>query len=201
MQAWITQIMADYGYVGVALLIALENLFPPIPSEVILTFGGFMTTYAGLNVLGVAMAATVGSVAGAGALYAVGRLVPRKTLHRLAEKWGGLLGFKPADIAKSGASFRKWGWTAVFIGRLMPIVRSLISIPAGMGRMPFIRFLLLTAAGSAIWNIVLVSLGAALGAGWEQVEVYISDYSYIILAAVCVIGLIFGLRMLLNRKK
>ena len=200
MQAWITQVMAEYGYVGVALLIALENLFPPIPSEVILTFGGFMTTYAELSVLGVALAATVGSVAGAGILYAVGRLVPAKTLRGAAARWGKVFGFKSEDVAKAGASFRKWGWTAVFAGRLMPIVRSLISIPAGMARMPFVRFLLLTTAGSLIWNIVLVTLGAALGAGWAQIETYVSDYSYLLVGAAGVLGLLLGIRLLRKRQ-
>lgn len=170
MQAWILGVVNAFGYFGVILLILTENIFPPIPSEVILTFGGFMTTYSKLTVPGVVISATLGSTLGAVLLYYIGRLLtPRKLEKILQGKTGKLLHFKPEDVDKALAWFQERGPVSVFICRCVPIVRSLISIPAGMTCMSFKPFLLLTIAGSAIWNILLVSLGAAAGSSWERI--------------------------------
>ncbi|MDP4097917.1 DedA family protein [Paenibacillus sp. P96] len=195
MEQWIIEIMNGYGYLGVFLLIALENLFPPIPSEVILTFGGFMTTTSGLSIIGVIAAATAGSVAGAICLYGIGRLLSADRLEWLIIRYGKFFRLKPEDIQKTYAWFDQYGTWAVFLGRLVPLIRSLISIPAGSTGMSFLPFLILTTLGSLIWNTALVYIGSAVGASWETIVGYMDLYSntvYALLAlGVAVICFLF----------
>lgn len=202
MEHWITEIMDAYGYLGIFLLIALENLFPPIPSEVILTFGGFMTTSSEMTIVGVILAATAGSVLGAVCLYGVGRLLSVDRLETIIAAYGKILRLKPEDIRKAHAWFDKYGARAVFFGRLVPLIRSLISIPAGSTRMKFLPFLLLTTLGSIIWNTGLVYIGAAVGASWETVVSYMDLYSnavYSLLAlSVLVMGFIYIRKRILS---
>ena len=149
--------MGQFGYFGVFLLIMIENVFPPIPSEVILTFGGFMTTYSEMTRTGVIIAATAGSVVGAMILYSIGLLLDVSRLEKIIDRWGHLLRLTRKDIHRADAWFDKYGpWTVLFC-RLVPLIRSLISIPAGMSNMNFPLFLLLTTVGSLIWNAALVS--------------------------------------------
>lgn len=196
LQEWILEIMNQFGYLGVFLLIAIENIFPPIPSEVILTFGGFMTTYSDMQIWAVVIAATLGSIAGALVLYGVGRYLSPQRLEQWLDGWiGKVLHFKKGDISSACSWFEKHGNGAVFFCRCVPIVRSLISIPAGMASMPLGLFLILTALGSLIWNTVLVWLGAAAGASWELIVGYIGTYSTVTLAvlvlAAAIVGFIF----------
>lgn len=178
MGEWIVRVMEDFGYPGMAMLIAVENLFPPIPSEVILTFGGFLTTCTRLRVWLVIAWATVGAVAGALALYGLGRALGSGRMQRLLEgEWGRRLGFQPGQTRQAAGWFEKKGTKAVFFCRCVPILRSLISIPAGMARMGLGRFLVYTAAGSFVWNAALVNLGAAAGTGWSRVAGQFSDLS------------------------
>jgi membrane protein DedA with SNARE-associated domain len=188
MQEIIVNIMNQFGYVGVALLIMVENIFPPIPSEVILTFGGFMTTYTTLNIWGVIIAATIGSVLGAIILYMVGRLLNAERLERLVGgKLGRMLRLKKEDIKKADAWFDKHGSKTVFLCRFVPIVRSLISLPAGSSGMKFGKFVALTAAGTLVWNVVLVWLGRAMGSAWEQIAHMVDVYSLIALLVLVVV--------------
>ncbi|MEC0128336.1 DedA family protein [Paenibacillus pabuli] len=195
MEHWITEMMDAYGYLGIFLLIALENLFPPIPSEVILTFGGFMTTTSEMTILGVVLAATAGSIAGAICLYGVGKIFSTSRLETIITTYGKILRLKPEDIRRAQAWFNKHGAKAVFFGRLVPLIRSLISIPAGSTHMSFLPFLLLTTLGSLIWNIGLVYIGAAVGASWDSIVGYMDIYSnavYGLLAfSLAVFGFIF----------
>lgn len=186
-QAWILEIMNTFGYLGIALLIMIENIFPPIPSEVILTFGGFLTTYTHLTVFGVVLTSTIGSVAGAIILYYVGRLLSKERLEKLvAGKVGKILRFKQEDIDKAMNRFERSGNSTVLVCRCVPIVRSLISIPAGMTKMPMGRFLLLTTIGSSVWNMILVNLGAFFGASWEKILFYMDHYSNIVLIVLMI---------------
>lgn len=172
MQDWIIDIMNHYGYLGIVFLIAIENVFPPIPSEVILTFGGFMTTPddSNLTVWGVIFAATLGAVIGAVILYGVGRLISAERMAKLLDgRIGKVLRLKKEDVFKACDWFNSKGKNSVLFGRCVPIIRSLISIPAGMTKMKFPIFLCLTAFGSFVWNVVLVHLGVAAGASWEKV--------------------------------
>lgn len=181
MQEFLLYIMNAYGYLGVCFLIAVENIFPPIPSEVILTFGGFMTTYTRLTVPGVVIFSTIGSTIGALVLYRVGMELTPERLENLSNgklfRW---LGFEKEDVDKTIRWFEKHGKKAILFGRCVPIIRSLISVPAGMAEISIPLFLTYTVIGSTVWNIILVSLGAALGASWESVLVYINRYSAVI---------------------
>lgn len=194
MENWITDFMNQWGYFGIFLLIALENIFPPIPSEVILTFGGFMTTQTDMHIAGVVIASTLGSVAGAAALYAVGASMKQERMERIIEKHGKWLRLKKEDVGKAYGWFDRFGKWAVFLCRLVPLVRSLISVPAGSVRMNLFSFLLLTLLGSLLWNTVLTYIGSAVGESWESVVGQIGAFSnvaYVIIGAAAAAGLGF----------
>ncbi|EAC3781574.1 DedA family protein [Listeria monocytogenes] len=197
METWITSIMADFGYIGIFILIMVENLFPPIPSEIILTFGGFMTTVTSLNVVMVIIVATLGSVVGAILLYKVASYFGKERLTKIVLKYGRILRLKEADIERAESFFLKYGSWAVFLCRMIPLIRSLISIPAGMTKMKMSRFLILTTAGSLLWNTVLIGLGAMLGESWSEIVVFMDSFStiiYSIIAILVVVGLGFFFR-------
>lgn len=191
MENWITEFMEQFGYIGIFLLIALENVFPPIPSEVILTFGGFMTTYTNMTVVGVIIAATIGSVLGAVILYGAGYILNVDRLEAIIDKWGKYLRLKKEDVRKADAWFDKYGYWTVLFCRMIPLIRSLISIPAGMAKMKFGLFLLFTTIGTLIWNIILVSVGAAVGGSWEKIVEFMDVYSNIAYAVIGVGIVIF----------
>ncbi|ECX4399960.1 DedA family protein [Listeria monocytogenes] len=197
MDTWITSIMADFGYIGIFVLIMVENLFPPIPSEIILTFGGFMTTVTSLNVVMVIIVATLGSVVGAILLYKVASYFGKERLTKIVLKYGRILRLKESDIERAESFFLKYGSWAVFLCRMIPLIRSLISIPAGMTKMKMSRFLILTTAGSLLWNTVLIGLGAVLGESWNEIVVFMDSFStiiYSVIAILVVVGLGFFFR-------
>lgn len=199
MENWITSVMEQFGYVGIFLLIMLENIFPPIPSEVILTFGGFMTTTTDLSVVGVVIASTLGSVGGAVVLYGVGLLIDIRKVERIVERWGHILRLTKKDIHKANGWFSTYGMWTVFFCRFIPLIRSLISLPAGMAHMNFLVFLILTTAGTLIWNIVLVLIGAAVGESWESVVGYMDMYSYIVYGAIALVFIVIVIIFLKKR--
>lgn len=180
MENWLTEIMNEFGYLGIMFLIALENIFPPIPSEVILTFGGFMTHSTEMTVIGVIIASTVGSVVGAIVLYGIGLLFDVENLEKIVDRWGRILRITKDDIHKADAWFDKYGFWTVFFCRFIPLIRSLISIPAGMSNMKFWLFLLLTTIGTFIWNTVLINLGASVGENWNDIVEFMDVYSNIV---------------------
>lgn len=180
MQQWIEQVVEQFGYVGIFLLMCLENVFPPIPSELILPFGGFMTTTTSLTVGGVIVAATAGSVSGALILYGIGLLVDVEKMLKIIDRWGHLLKIKQEDVQKADNWFDQKGYWTVFFCRMVPLIRSLISIPAGMSNMKLWLFLLLTASGTLIWNTLLVYAGAKLGQSWDIILYYMGIYSDVI---------------------
>ncbi|EQC0913394.1 DedA family protein [Listeria monocytogenes] len=197
METWITSIMADFGYIGIFVLIMVENLFPPIPSEIILTFGGFMTTVTSMNVVMVIIVATLGSVVGAILLYKVASYFGKERLTKIVLKYGRILRLKESDIERAENFFLKYGSWAVFLCRMIPLIRSLISIPAGMTKMKMSKFLILTTAGSLLWNTVLIGLGAMLGESWSEIVVFMDSFStiiYSIIAILVVVGLGFFFR-------
>lgn len=187
MRELIMTLMERYGYPGIFLLIAVENIFPPIPSEIILPFGGFLTTYTRLTIFGVVFYSTLGSLAGALVLYGAGRIFNRERLMKLAAgPVGKVLCLKPADVAKADGWFLEKGTKTVFFCRFIPIVRSLISVPAGMSRMPMGMFLAYTTAGTILWNTALVSLGAVLGESWGRIAYLVGEYSHIMLIVISI---------------
>ena len=188
MEQIIINAMEQFGYIGVFLLIAIENIFPPIPSEVILVFGGFMTTYTSLNIPIMIVAATLGSLLGAIVLYYIGKIFNKERLKRIVSgKIGKVLRLKSSDIEKADKWFDTKGNKTVFFCRFIPIVRSLISIPAGMSEMPMQKFLLYTISGSLIWNTVLIIVGSIVGDKWETIVGYLDNFSNIILIILVII--------------
>lgn len=178
MRELVLELMGEYGNLAVFLLILVENLFPPIPSEVILTFGCVMTVCTDMTPVGVILFSTAGSLAGAVILYSVGRFLPDEVFRKLlCGQIGHLLHFRLEDVDLAKGWFRERGRSAVFLCRLIPIVRSLISIPAGIARMQFVPFLVFTAAGSLLWNTVLVYAGRIAGDSWEKVSAAFGVYS------------------------
>ncbi|MGW2300780.1 DedA family protein [Streptomyces sp. NPDC001809] len=183
---WAAGLVDTLGGPGAGLAIALENLFPPLPSEVILPLTGFA---AGQGVLSLASAlfwTTLGSVVGAVALYWIGVLVGRERMHAL---WGKLPLVKASDLVRTEEWFAKHGTKAVFLGRMVPVFRSLVSVPAGVERMPMPLFVALTALGSLIWNTALILAGYWLGDRWDVVGTYVGVLSKVVLA-LAVVGVI-----------
>lgn len=191
MENWIIEIIEKFGYIGILLLIALENIFPPIPSEVILTFGGFMTTTTNLTVIGVITFSTIGSVVGAIILYGIGLLIDVNRMGKIVDKWGHILKITRKDIDNANAWFSKYGAWTVFFCRFIPLIRSLISIPAGMSRMNFGLFLLLTTLGTLIWNAALVKIGAVVGESWESIVHYMDIYSNVVYISLALLLILF----------
>ncbi|MFJ9414310.1 DedA family protein [Streptomyces sp. NPDC101227] len=177
---WITDLMDALGAPGAGLAIAAENLFPPLPSEVILPLAGFAASRGTMQLTSALAWTTLGSVIGALALYSAGALLGRARMVAIAVK---LPLVKVSDIEKTERWFRRHGTKAVFFGRMIPLFRSLISIPAGIERMPVPVFLVLTTLGSLIWNAVFVLAGHALGENWEEVTGYVDVYSKVVLVA------------------
>lgn len=204
MENWVTEFMEQFGYIGIFLMMALENLFPPIPSEIVLPFGGFLTTNSNLTVIGVILSATVGSVIGAIVLYGIGLMVDVKRLEKIIDRWGHIIRIKKEDIYKADAWFDRYGYWTVLFCRMIPLIRSLISIPAGMSNMKFWLFLFFTTVGTLIWNTVLVLVGAALGDSWTDIlhimDVY-STVAYIILATGLVLLFLLYIRRLVKRNR
>ena len=202
MEQIIINIMEQVGYLGVFLLIAIENIFPPIPSEVILVFGGFMTTYTTLNIPIMILAATLGSLLGAIVLYYIGKIFNKERLKRIVNgKIGKVLRLKASDIEKADKWFDTKGNKTVFFCRFIPIVRSLISIPAGMSEMPMQKFLLYTITGSLIWNTVLIIVGSIVGDKWETIVGYLDNFSNIILIILVIIFVVAMYYWFVIRKK
>ena len=189
------------GYLGIVFLITIENIFPPIPSEVILTFGGFATTITDITVIGAIIAYTIGSVLGAILLYWVGMFLSEEKIYSFTEgKCGRILGLKKTNINKAFRWFDSRGKYAVFFGRFIPIIRSLVSIPAGMAKMSMLPFLALTTVGSLIWNTALILLGRLAGESWGKVAGCIDGYSNIILIGFGVL-FVFGTVSYYSKKK
>jgi membrane protein DedA with SNARE-associated domain len=185
---WVIRIMEALGAPGAGLAVALENLFPPIPSELILPLAGFTASQGDMSLVGAIVWTTLGSVAGALVLYALGALLGRDRTRAIAAR---LPLVKTSDIDRSEAWFAKHGLKAVFFGRMIPLFRSFISIPAGIERMSLTTFLVFTALGSLIWNTVFVLAGYQLGENWRVVQDYVGVYQKVVLAAVLVAVAVF----------
>jgi membrane protein DedA with SNARE-associated domain len=197
---WAISVMETLGVVGAALLVAIESLFPPIPSELILPLAGFTASRGSFDLVSVIVATTIGSVAGALLLYGLGFWIGAERLARIADRIPLMSG---ADVEKAMAWFHRFGPMAVLLGRFVPIVRSLISIPAGVDRMRLWLFLLLTTVGSGIWNSLFVVLGFVLGENWVVVEDIASRYSraVLVIAIVVLVALIIWRVVLLVRRR
>jgi membrane protein DedA with SNARE-associated domain len=186
--AWVSDVIQSFGYAGVAFLMLAENLFPPIPSEVILPLTGFLVGQGDLRFFPALVVATTGSLTGALVLYALGRWGGRGLILR----YGGVLRVKETDLDRADEWFDRYGGAVVLFGRLVPGVRSLVSIPAGLSEMPLGRFIFLTALGSCVWNALLIRLGRLLGENWSQVAGVVGSVSNVVLALLAVAAVVLG---------
>ncbi|MBL8094821.1 MAG: DedA family protein [Anaerolineales bacterium] len=197
--AWVEWVITEAGYPGLVLAMLLETVFPPIPSEAILPFAGVLTRRGVFDLWGVVIAATIGSVAGAGLLYALGRWVEDHILITAVRRYGRWIGLTEAALERALNAFERHGWVAVFLGRLLPGLRSFISIPAGMARMKLSTFLAATTLGSALWNTVFAALGWALGDHWESALHWLALYEEAILLVAAGLVVIYALWRLTRR--
>ena len=202
MEEIILNIIEKFGYLGVFLLIAIENIFPPIPSEVILLFSGFITINTKLNIFYMILFSLLGSLLGAIILYFIGRLINKDRIKQLlSTRIGKTLKLTNDDIDKADDWFNKKGNKAVFICRFIPVVRSLISIPAGMNKMNMIKFIVYTLLGSLIWNIVLLFLGYKVGENWTDTAAIIDKYSLLVLILLILTLVIFIIMVFYRKNK
>ena len=202
MEEFVISIMNEFEYFGIFFLIFIENIFPPIPSEVVLLFGGFMTTYSKLNLFGMIIFSTLGSTVGAIVLYYIGKILNKERLKKIVSgKIGKILRLKASDIEKADKWFDTKGNKTVFFCRFIPVVRSLISIPAGMSEMIMSKFLLYTITGSLIWNTVLLFVGSKVGENWKKIEQMMSQYSHIILIILIIAFIGFVIYHFSKKKK
>jgi membrane protein DedA with SNARE-associated domain len=188
---WITGLMNMLGYAGIALLMFLENVFPPIPSEVVMPLAGFTSAQGGMSLVGVILAGALGSLAGALAWYYAGRIYGHKRMREFADRYGRWITVSPDDIDHATDWFNRHGRSAVLIGRLVPGVRTLISVPAGISGLGLFSFLLYSIVGTVIWTSLLAICGYILRDRWSSVESYISPVST---ALIVVLVLLFAFR-------
>lgn len=202
MKELIILIMNEFGYIGIMILIFIENIFPPIPSEVILTFGGFLTTYSNMNVVGVILSSTLGSLIGAIVLYKIGKVLTYERIDRfINSKLNRVLRFKKMILKTLRNGLKEEERLLFFFCRFIPIVRSLISIPAGMAKMKFSTFIIFSFFGSLIWNIALILLGKFAGESWNIVLSHITNYSNIAMyVLICIIFFVVVYIKIIKRK-
>jgi len=208
---WVQDVINQFGYFGVALLVVLENVFPPIPSEIVLPFAGFVAQRGATgadtaangdtSVLGMMIAATIGSVVGALILYFIAAAIGPERLRNFIARFGRWFGVMPADLARAEAWFDRRSVAAVLVGRCVPLIRSIVSIPAGFRRMNLSSFVVLTALGSAAWNIALIGAGAVLGDQWERVGEYVGVFQWLVIAAILLLVFRFVLSKFQNRRR
>jgi membrane protein DedA with SNARE-associated domain len=195
---WVFSIVDRMGSLGVGLLILLENLIPPIPSEVVLPLAGFRARTGTLNVLAVWLAATAGSVVGALLLYGLGAWLGYERLHRLAgRRWFVLT--SQQDLERGHDLFERHGTKVVLLARCVPFLRSVVSIPAGVVGMRMVTFVTLTAIGSGVWNAAFVALGWLLGEKWDSVQRWLGPVSWVVIALLVVGLIVLAVRKLRSR--
>ncbi len=189
MASWIEQIVETTGVFGIALLMFLENVFPPIPSELIMPLAGYTAAQGNANIVLVILAGALGSLAGATFWYALGRLVDHERVKRFADRHGRWITMTRKDVEKADEWFDTYGHWAVLFGRLIPTIRTLISIPAGLSEMPVRRFLVYSGIGTAIWTTMLALVGYALGSEYSQLEHWIDPLSIAVVVLIAAIYL------------
>lgn len=191
---WATGVVERMGYAGIAMLTLLENVFPPIPSELVMPLAGFVAKRGGLGYWGAVTAGTVGSFAGALAWYEVGRRIGERRLRGWVEHHGRWLGIDEEDVDRAADWFRRRGGMAVFIGRLVPGVRTFISVPAGFAEMPRLRFALYTVVGTFGWTLALTYAGHVLGENYDHVQRFIEPVTWVVIGAIVLFPVVRAIR-------
>lgn len=182
MIAALAELISKGGYPGIVLLTFLETIFPPLPSELFMPLAGFVASRGTLSLPGVIAAGTLGSLAGAWFWYAVGRAIGLDRARELAARHGRWLTLHPRDIDRGNAWFERYGGAVVLFGRMMPAIRSVVSVPAGIAHMPMARFLALSAVGTVIWTSLLMTAGYKLGADYGRVAIWAEPFSNLVIA-------------------
>ena len=191
----IEELILAIGYPGIILVMAVENIFPPIPSELVMPFAGALSAKGEMNFWGAVAAGASGSLIGAVVLYAIGYIAREAGVRRLVAAYGKYIFISEQDLDRAATWFERYGEAVIFFGRLIPIIRSIISIPAGYTRMHMGRFLLFTALGTLVWSLILTYVGRVLGENWEDIAGFIGPYQNGTLAAlVLVIAVFIGWR-------
>lgn len=190
MTDWIIQTISELGYLGIFLVMLAESIFPPIPSELIIPFAGFAAANGDLNLFGVLAAATIGAVVGMLPWYFAGRLFGLDRVRYLADRFGRVMAFNADEIDIAVGWFRRFGPIIVLFGRLIPLIRTLISIPAGLSRMSLPMFLAASTTGALVWNTFLTMAGYILHEHYDVIEVVLDPLSYIVLGLVVVLYLL-----------
>jgi membrane protein DedA with SNARE-associated domain len=183
---WIVSLIDKAGYVGIALLMLLENIFPPIPSEVIMPLAGFSAAKGTLSFAGVVISGTIGSLAGAYFWFLIGRWIGPKRLKQFAGRHGRWLTLHPDEVERARAFFARYQIVALFLGRMIPAIRSLISVPAGVNCIPISTFLLWSSLGTALWTLLLASAGYLLQSQYERVSEWLNPVSNVVVAGLAV---------------
>lgn len=184
MSAWITETITSLGYLGIVLLMLLEAVFPPIPSELIIPFAGFAAGQGELDFVLVILSATLGSMLGMIPWYLIGRLFGLERVKWLADRFGRWFAFNADEIDLAARIFERWGKGIVLVGRMLPIIRTLISVPAGLAKMHVVAFAVFSAIGMLLWNTLLVSAGYLLHEHYHLVEAWLDPLTYVVIAAV-----------------
>ncbi len=189
---WVKSVIVGMGYPGLGLVMFLENVFPPIPSEIVLPLAGSLTLEGSYTIVGITLVGMLGSLLGAWVFYGIGRWANEDRLRGWVIKYGKWMLINESDLDNSFNWFKKYGDSAIFFGRMIPLVRSLISIPAGMAGMGPLKFTLFTMLGTALWNFILAMGGRLLGQGWELISDYVNRYqdAVVIILAALVLGFI-----------
>lgn len=195
---WVLDVIQSLGAIGVGLLVALESIFPPIPSEVVLPLAGFLAGQGRMSFVAVVLWATAGSLVGALVLYWLGAALGTERLGRIADR---IPLMDARDVERANDWMTRHGAWAVLLGRMVPGVRSLVSIPAGVQRMPLWLFSVLTTVGSAVWNVLFVGLGFLLGDRWKQVGTYSDLLNYLVIGAVVVVIAVIAVRRLRRARR
>jgi membrane protein DedA with SNARE-associated domain len=196
---WVQDVIEQLGYLGVALLVVLENVFPPIPSEIVLPFAGFVAQRGSDSVVLMILAATVGSVIGALIMYWIAAVIGDERLHAFTRKFGKWVQIREADLTRAEEWFDRHAVSAVLVGRCVPLIRSVVSIPAGFRRMKLVPYIAYTFLGSLVWNIALVGAGAMLGENWERVEPVVATFQWLVI--VLIVAVVARLAYVVYRRR
>jgi membrane protein DedA with SNARE-associated domain len=197
--AWVLNLISTLGYPGLGLVMFLENVFPPIPSEIILPLAGSLTNQGNFSLAGITLVGMLGSVAGAWVFYGIGYWFDEKRVRFLIQTYGKWFLLSTPDLDRALIWFQRYGPWVVFFGRMIPMVRSLISIPAGLSRMNWAKFTLYTALGTACWSFLLALAGQTLGKNWGQVETYLASYEAVVWVVLGCGVFMFVLKSLIQR--
>ncbi len=188
---WIEELISSIGYPGIVIVMAIENIFPPIPSELVLPFAGSLSAKGEMNLWAAVAAGTIGAVIGAIVLYAVGYFAREAGVRNLVARFGKYLFISERDLDRAADWFERYGEIIIFFGRLIPLIRSIISIPAGYTRMNPVRFLIYTTLGTTLWNLILTYAGRLLGENWEDILAFTDTYQYATLAIIVLAVVVF----------